>query len=370
MAISGSSASVDFYGEKNGTTPSIQSWVASELQSQDATTTTVLYTFGFSTTGTYSDTQQFTAWHNGAQKYDASMANNQSGGKYKFYSFSAVHSRPAYGAASNYATARCRVTGIYNGDGTTDTETHNCTTPVPARAGSVLGAPTGLWGSPQSSSQINFYWNAPASSGIGPAATNYALQVSTDPGFSTSVYWKEVGNVTGIAIPGLARNTTYYARVAAQNSIGWSPYSGASAGATTSHAAPDTPPAPTISNPTTDGFTVNITPPAYGGSGITSYTVQISKDDFVSAEKTVTGVVGTSYLVTGLQAGVVYKARVLAVAGSGSSAYSPASNALQTIGGVKYWNGTSWANGIVYEWNGSSWKTALVKKWNGSSWSV
>jgi hypothetical protein len=37
-------------------------------------------------------------------------------------------------------------------------------------------------------------------------------------------------------------------------------------------------------------------------------------------------------------------------------------------GGVKVWNGTSWASKAVQVWNGSAWVTKPVYVWNGSNW--
>ena len=373
MAIAESSVAPDFYGQLEGTNPQIQSWVASELESQTAGQTTIRYTFGFSVTGKgfSGDTQNFDAWANGELVYNYNLSNYCSAGKYRYCQISKTYSRPAYGASAKTVDGRARISELNVGDGISDTDTRNCDTKIPAQSGSTLGPPRNVAGVAKSPYSLNWEWDAPSNSGtVGPPAKNYMLQLSTDSNFASAVYSKEVGNVLWANVQNLQRGTRYYARVKAENNVGWGSWSSISPVYSTEHTAPDSPAAPTLSSPTTTGLTVKWVKPAYAGSGITSYSVQVSKDNFATAEKTVTGIAGTatSYAMTGLKSGVMYTARVQAIAVSGNSLWSAQSAPLQTTGGVKFWTGSAWANGIVYEWTGTAWKPALVKKWNGSAW--
>jgi hypothetical protein len=67
---------------------------------------------------------------------------------------------------------------------------------------------------------ITFTWSAPS------GATKYYLQVNTDPAFTgTSLFDGEVGNVTSKEVTGLTMGTTYYWRVKAGSTGGWSDWS-------------------------------------------------------------------------------------------------------------------------------------------------
>jgi hypothetical protein len=265
-------------------------------------------------------------------------------------------------------TARCRVDEIFNGP-TSDTGHKSTDTNVQPKDGTVLGAPTSVVNSAKTSSTLTYTWVDPASSGIGPPPSNMWVQLATDPGFTNLVVNGSVGNVNTWQATGLNRATSYYFRVRAQNSVGWGSFSGG-VGATTLATVPDTPATPTVSNATTNGFNVNFTAPPNGGSAITSYQIQVSKDNFATVEETFTGVTGSPKVLTGLDPGAKYRARVRAVNAIGAGSYSAASAEIQTLGGVKVWNGTSWIEGIVRCWDGSSWKVVVVRKWNGSSWVV
>lgn len=360
-----SASDADFVGPLAG---SIKSWVYTEVIDQNTTQTTIKYVFGIDQSSTYSDNQDFDAWINGNNQYSATVLNDKGSGKYKFFEINKVYGRPLYGSAATVNDARAQVGGIYDGP-TSNTGTHNISTLVPARAGTVLGAPTGFGGVVQGPTSIAYSWGAPASSGIGPAATNYWLQVALDPGFASLVYNAWVGNTGAVTVGGLTRATTYYARVLDANSVGNSAWSG-TIGHTTSATVPDAMAAPTVSAASTSGFTVNFVAPNNGGSGITSYEIQVSTDNFATIAATYTGVASSPKIITDLNPGVKYKARVRAINAVGGASWSVASAEIQTLGGVKVWNGSAWIEGIVRYWNGSSWVVVVVRKWNGSAWVV
>jgi hypothetical protein len=368
MSLTASSKSkgiADFDGNLAG---HIETWVWTGVDSQTTTQTTIRYVFGFQQTSTYSDNQDFDAWINGSNVYSSTFLNNKGSDEWQFYETTKTYGRPVYGQPDEYQTARCRVDGIFDGP-TSDTGTKSITTKVPSRVGTVLGAPTGAYWAAASSSTLTFNWSDPSSGGIGPVPDNMWVQLATDPGFVNLVANGYVGNVNTWTATGLPRASTYYFRVRAHNSVGDGAFSGA-VGATTSPTVPDTMSAPTVLTPTTDGFSVQFVAPNNGGSAITSYEIQVSKDNFATIAATVTGVTSSPRALTGLSPGTKYRARVRAINGQGGASWSASSAEIQTLGGVKVWNGSAWIEGIVRTWDGTSWKVVVVRKWNGSSWVV
>lgn len=365
-ASSKSEASSDFSGPVAG---HIQAWVWTGTNTLTSTQIIVDFIFGFKQTSTYSDNQDFYASIDGDVKYDETINNSKGSDEWQFYQTTKTYNRPVYGTAVDYPRARCMVSGIFDGP-TSDTGTHDTTTGIPAKAGATLGAPGSFGGAVNSSSQITYTWTAPGSSGIGPAASSYILQVSTDPSFGViNIYNANVGNVLSKAITGLAKATSYYARVLAVNSVGNGAWSG-TAGDTTDATVPDAMATPTVASASTAGFNVAFTAPPNGGSAITSYKIEVSKDNFANVAATFTGVTSSPKTLTGLLPGTKYKARIYAINAVGQSAVSPVSAEIQTLGGVKVWNGSAWIEGIARSWNGSAWVVVIVRKWNGSSWVV
>lgn len=362
-ASSKSKASADFNGNKAG---DIETWVYTEVESQTSTQTTIRFIFGFDQTSTYSDNQDFDAWISGASVYSSTFLNSKGSDAWQFYETTRTYTRGAYGTATEYHSARARVDGIYNGP-TSDTGTHDTTTGVPAKAGTVLGPPTSLVNGAVTSSSIAYTWSDPPSAGIGPAPSSMYLQVATASDFTGLVYNADVGNVNAKTVTGLNRATTYYARVRAVNSVGNGSWSATEA-TTTSATVPDTQGTPTVSAPTSNGFTVSFVAPNNGGSAITSYEQQVSLDNFATVAASFTGI--SPKVLTGLLPGKKYRARTRAVNGIGGASWSPASAEIQTLGGVKIWTGAAWGEGIVRVWDGAAWRVCIVRKWNGSSWVV
>lgn len=364
-ASSHSKASSDFDGNLAG---HIEAWVWTGVNSQTTTQTLIDFVFGFQQTQTYSDSQDFDAWINGASVYSSTFTNDKGSDEWQFYSTTKTYNRPAYGSADVYQDARCQIDGIFDGP-TSNTGTHDITTKVPAKAGVVLGAPGSFVSSLVTSSSMRYTWTAPASAGIGPAPSGYILQVALDAGFASLVYNANVGNVLLKDLTGLSRATAYYARVLAVNSVGNGAWSGTN-GTSTLPTVPDTMAAPTVSAATTAGFTVAFVAPNNGGSAITSYTIVVSKDNFATVAATFTGVTSSPKVLTGLSPGVKYKARIAAVNSVGAGINSASSAEIQTLGGVKVWNGTAYIEGIVRIWTGTTWQVVVVRKWNGTSWVV
>lgn len=364
-ASSHSKASADFDGNLAG---HIEAWVWTGVDSQTTTQTTIEFVFGFQQTQTYSDSQDFDAYINGSNVYSTTLTNTKGSDEWQFYSTLKTYNRPAYGSATDYQDARCLIGGIYDGP-TSDTGTHNITTGVPAKAGVVLAAPSALANSAASQSSLTFTWTDAPSSGIGPATDNVTFQLATDPGFTALVANGDVGNVNSYTATGLNKATTYYARVRTHNSVGYGAFSGG-VGASTSATVPDQVATPTVTAPTTGGFTVDWVAPGNGGSALTSYDIQVSKDNFATVAAQWLGYVGSSKVLTGLSPGSKYRARVRANNAVGAGAFSAASAEIQTLGGVKVWNGSAFIEGIVRSWNGSAWVVVVVRKWNGSAWVV
>lgn len=360
-----SKASADFDGNLAG---NIETWVWTGNDGNTATQTTIRYVFGFKQTSTYNDNQDFDAWINGSNVYSDTFLNNKGSDEWQFYETTKVYGRPVYGQPDIFPDARCRVTGIFDGP-TSDTGTQSITTRIPARAGTVLGPPGGPNWIGATSSSLTFSWSAPASSGIGPPADNYLVQLAYDAGMTQLIANGFVGNVGSWTATGLNRATTYYFRVRSNNSVGAGAFSGV-VGGTTSPTVPDQMSAPTVSAPTSSGFTAAFGAPNNGGSAITSYDIQTSKDDFASQATLTTGITSSPRVLTGLQPGVKYKARVRANNAVGAGAWSAASAEIQTLGGVKIYNGSGYTESIVRMWTGSTWQVVVVRKWNGSSWVV
>lgn len=357
----------DFYASKAG---GIRAWVYTEVSSESSTQRTIKYIFGFDQDNTYSDNQDFYASIDGTIVYDETINNSKGAGSYYFYTTTRTYNKPAYGSSSGEHEARAQVSGIYDGP-TSNTGTHTVDTKVPAKAGTVLGAPKNLVVTYKTSTQINYDWEWPDTDGVGPDPSSFWLQVATDSGFSNLVYNADVGSGSYKNVTGLNRATTYYARVRAINSVGSGSWSSTKS-ETTNATVPDQQAAPAVMSPTSSGFTVDWAAPNNGGSALTSYDIQISRDNFATVEQQINGFVGSSRVMTGLAPGVKYRARTRANNAVGSGAWSGASAEIQTLGGVKIWTGSAWGEGIVRMWDPTSgtWKVVIVRKWNGSAWVV
>ncbi|MBM2845272.1 MAG: pyrrolo-quinoline quinone [Bacteroidetes bacterium] len=162
-------------------------------------------------------------------------------------------------------------------------------------------------------------WNAST------GATSYHLQVSTDPGFATTVVDQSNITTTSSAVGGLAGNTLFYWRVSASNSGGTSAYSTGFSFTTT--APPPPPPAPVLATPANGatGVATNATLTWNASTGATSYHLQVSTDPgFATTLVDQSNITTTSSTVTGLATNTLCYWRVSATNGGGTSAYSTA----------------------------------------------
>jgi hypothetical protein len=179
---------------------------------------------------------------------------------------------------------------------------------IPAQV-SPANATTGV------SLTANLSWNTSAT------ATSYAVQVSTDQDFATTVINRTGITTTSSALSGLTNGTVYYWRVSATNVVGPSTWS-ATRSFTTVFSAPG------LSSPANAATNVSRTPTLTwsAAAGATSYNVQYSTSStFAAGTATVTrtGVAGPSLNITpALLSRTRYYWRVQSVRGTVTSAYS------------------------------------------------
>jgi subtilisin family serine protease len=161
----------------------------------------------------------------------------------------------------------------------------------------------------------NLSWNAATT------ATSYAVQVSTDQNFATTVINTTGITTTSSALSGLTNGTVYYWRVSATNAVGTSAWS-AQRSFTTIISAPG------LSSPANAATNVSRTPTLTwsAAAGATTYNVQYSTSStFAAGTATVTrtGVAGPSLNITpALLSRTRYYWRVQSVRGTVTSAYS------------------------------------------------
>ena len=181
---------------------------------------------------------------------------------------------------------------------------------------SAPSAPSALSATGISASQINLTWTASPTSGV-----TYTVFFGTSAGSIGTVLASGVSS-TNYPATNLNSNATYYFTVEAVSANGNSPLSNTASAATLAIAPPAAPSA--LSATAISSSQINLSWAASSTSGVT-YTV------YSSANAIVTGVTGTSYSVTGLNASTTYSYTVVAISSAGSStASNPASATTQT----------------------------------------
>ena len=156
-------------------------------------------------------------------------------------------------------------------------------------------------------------WNASAT------ATSYAVQVSTDPNFGTTVINRSALTTTSSALSGLTNGTVYYWRVSATNVVGTSAWSTVRSFTTVLNA-------PALLSPANGSTSVSRTPTLSWAAAAeaTTYNVQYStSSNFTTGTVTRNGVTATSLAITtSLLSRTRYYWRVQSVRGTVTSSWS------------------------------------------------
>lgn len=198
----------------------------------------------------------------------------------------------------------------------------------------------------------------------GTAPTSYRLQVSTDPGFGTTVH-DTTQNDRSRSVTGLAPGTTYYARALTVNAAGSSAWSASRSAPTTGFGLA----APAVSGIAPDAATVTWGTPT--GGTPTGYQVQRATDSgFTSGVVTVTsGTWATTQALSGLTPATNYYVRVRANTAAGYGAWSPGTY-FQTLAGAKIRLNGAWVDGVARVRLDGAWVLAKVWKRVGGNWQV
>lgn len=168
---------------------------------------------------------------------------------------------------------------------------------------------------------IVFTRNASSDNG-GASITNYQFQQATNSSFSGATTWDSTSSSQTRS--GLADDTTYYYRVRAENSVGYSGWSGTLS--VTTYTVPNAPGTPSLTSIAASSVKVSWTAPSdNGGMSVTGYQVQrATNSGFTSGVSTVDLSSGGS--LTGLAQGTSYWVRVRAENAAGFGPWSSASS--------------------------------------------
>ncbi|OKI45116.1 fibronectin type III domain-containing protein [Micromonospora sp. CB01531] len=209
------------------------------------------------------------------------------------------------------------ISDMYNGG----TPSHTRSITLPKRPASPPSAPATPTAASITSTSAALSWSVPANNGA--AIDSYGLWVSTSSTFPGSTYVTQTG--TSRTWTGLAKGTTYYARVNAHNAAGWGSYSGTRT-FTTGTTAPGSMTAPTVGS--IGATTASVTwsaPSDDGGKDLDLIAGQVSRnstftDVILSWESAGTDIRKD---LTGLPKGAVLYVRTQAHNAVGWGAWSP-----------------------------------------------
>jgi Ca2+-binding RTX toxin-like protein len=210
-------------------------------------------------------------------------------------------------------TYQVRVAAI-NSVGRSDYLTGSLTTlAVPA------SAPQSLVSSSVTKSSLTLSWGLPVSNG-GAAITDYKVEVSSNGGTSWTAIPHTASNALSFNVTGLTRAVAYQFRVSAVTSGG----AGAVSNVVSVTTLADVPSAPsnlTFSSVTASGMTLAWSVPTdNGGSALTDYVVETSKDGSTWTVVPHTASTALGLTLTGLSPGTAYQVRVSAKNAIGVSA--------------------------------------------------
>lgn len=177
-----------------------------------------------------------------------------------------VATRTLNGSRGSTYTFGSKLSGVYSGA----SPSHSRSVTVPVVITSAPGTPSAT---SVTHNSARHSWSAPSNNG-GNAVRRYQLQRATNSAFTANVV-NTYPTGTSTSSTGLALGTTYYWRVRAENSAGWSAWSG-TRNATTWN-VPNKPANPSITDVTSSGFIVNWVFPGGNGSNPTRMVIQVSK---------------------------------------------------------------------------------------------
>jgi len=222
--------------------------------------------------------------------------------------------------------------------------------------------PSRVFNAPQT---VVLSYSAPNDNGA--PITNYEIQYSLSPTFTSSVYSVSAGTALSRSITGLTIGNTWYFRVRAINSQGagaWSP--------STSYVIPNIPgviAAPTLTYTPPSKVDVVFSAPANGGSSITAYELQYADNSAFATPITVSATAGATKSIIGLIPGRTYFFRARAQNAQGWGPWGTPSNVFIYVGPrVRYLN--IYRNTICYVRYEGQWRVAIPYVKYGDVWKI
>ena len=222
------------------------------------------------------------------------------------------------------STGKFSVTVTCSGPGGSASDTATVDVKEPDPPAGVPAAPAMPTVEAADATGVEVTWTAPVDNGA--AITDFDVQYrkSTETGWDNHAF---SGTGTSTTVGGLDPNTTYEARVRAQNSVGESTWSKPGSGKTDDE-APSAPAAPTVSATGSTSLKATWTKPANRGSAITDYDVRyrLNRQNATWKSHAFAGT-GTETAIGGLASDATYAVQVRAENGKGESPWSPSGTA-------------------------------------------